>query len=101
MKLFALSAAVLLGACTEMHDYYPSGQVVSVDGREYLVRKLQGRENSYQAMENRPTMGQVMTGIDAAIYSRNVSAIEAATRCKVDMASIQNSRNNTIAAVNC
>lgn len=102
MKKSLLIASILaLAACSEMKDYYPNGQVVTVDGHEHLVRKLSGRANSYQAMENKPTMGQLMTGIDAAIYARNVKAIEAATGCKVDLASVQNGSNNTIAATSC
>lgn len=101
MKSVFAIALLLLASCTEMNDYYPNGRVVEVDGHEHLVRKLSGRENSYQAMENKPTMGQLITGIDAAIYARNVKAIEAVTNCKVSLASVQNSGNSTIAATDC
>lgn len=100
-KSFTVLTVLALAACSEMKDYYPNGQVVAVEGHEHLVRKLAGRANSYQAMENKPTVGQMMTGIDAAIYARNVKAIEVATGCKVSVASIQNSGNSTIAATDC
>lgn len=101
MKLPLAVALISLASCTDMQDYYPSGKVANIDGHEHLVRKLKGRENSYQAMENKPTMNQMMIGIDADIYARNVKAIEAVTGCKVSVASIQNSKNNTIAATDC
>lgn len=84
-----------------MDQYYPNANVVTVDGQEHLVRKLNGRANTYQAMENKPSVGQMMVGIDSAIYGRNVRAIEQATGCKVDMTTISNSGNQTIAATSC
>lgn len=84
-----------------MDGYFPDSRTVTVDGDEYLVRPLPGRQNAFQAMPNRPTMGQVMTGIDPIIYARSVRAIEISTGCKVLRESIQNRSNNTIAAVSC
>lgn len=99
--IITLACAASLIACTRMDQYYPGAKVATVDGSEHLVRQLNGRQNTYQAMENRPTMGQMMTGIDAAIYGRNVRAIEMTTGCKVDVATISNSGNQTIAATAC
>ena len=101
MKTIALLTVLALAACSQMEDFYPGASVVTIDGHEHLVRKLSGRASTYQAMENNPTVGQMMTGIDASIYARNVKAIEQVTGCKVALGSVENGSNITMAATDC
>jgi hypothetical protein len=97
LKVLVVLGVLGVSACSSMNQYFPDGQVTVVDGVEHLVRPLPGRANTYQAMVNNPTVAQAATGIDAAIYVRNVTAIEQVTGCRVALASVSNSRNQATA----
>lgn len=100
MKRFlTVLALVGLAGCQGVSSYFPNSKVVTVDGTEYMVRPLSSK-NSWQASPNRPTGASLML-IDPTIYVGNVKAIEVATGCTVFREAVQNSDNNTIAAVNC
>jgi hypothetical protein len=100
MKRFlTVLALVGLVGCQGVSSFFPNAKVVIVDGVEYSVRPLSSK-NSWQAGLNRPT-GASLIVIDPTIYAGNVKAIEAATGCTVLRETVQNSDNNTIAAVNC
>ena len=88
----------MLGCTTS--EFFDDAVVTTVDGKEYMVRRLPGQENTWQAVANKPKFQDVLT-IAPTEYSRNVRAIEAISKCKVDLTSIQNRDNNTIAAVQC
>lgn len=96
MKPLAILVCVLATfACTRMDQYF-DGQVVQVNGRDFLVRQLSS--GGYQAMPNDPELRLTK---DPSIWPLNVSAIEKATNCKVNPASIKNNDADTIAAVEC
>ena len=100
MKRFlTVFALVGLTGCQGVSSFFPNSKVVTVDGTEYMVRPLSSK-NSWQATINRPTGASLML-IDPTIYAGNVKAIEAATGCVVLREAVQNSDNNTIAAVDC
>ena len=98
-RFFTVLAFVGLASCQGVSSFFPNSKIVTVDGTEYMVRPLSSK-NSWQASPNRPT-GASLLLIDPTIYAGNVKAIEAATGCAVLREAVQNSDNNTIAAVDC
>lgn len=98
-RLFTVIALVGLVGCQGVSSFFPGSKVVTVDGTEYMVRPLSSK-NSWQATTNHPTGSSLML-IDPTIYAGNVKAIEVATGCIVLREAVQNSDNNTIAAVDC
>lgn len=102
MKRAAISIAalVIIGGCTKMQDYYPSGQVVTVDGIEFSVSPMGSKAGSYKAMPNNPR-DQSFLMLDPMTWVRNTKAIELATGCSVYRESVRNVENTTFAAVDC
>lgn len=103
MFLRAFGVCVILAAttigCTRLSDYYPDSRVVLVEGEEFMVRPL-ARGNTWQAMVNQARDGDLLV-IKPDRYRQNVIAIERATGCAVDVRTIQNRDNLTMAGVTC
>ncbi len=72
MRLVAVAAVLIAAACSPM-DQYADGQVVRLDGEDYLIRKLSN--GAYQAMRDDPAASQA----HAAKRASQVQAVETST----------------------
>ena len=83
-----------------MEDYYPNGQVVTVDGIEFSVSPMGSKVDTFKAMPNNPR-DQSFLMLDPMTWVRNTKAIELATGCSVYRESVRNHDNTTFASVDC
>lgn len=83
-----------------MEHYYDDTSLVTIDGREFMVRPLPGREDAWHAVLNRVEGSHLFTA-DPALSLMNVRAIEKHTGCRVIRETIDNREINTFAAVDC
>lgn len=95
-----VSLTIFLSGCDGMEDYYRDTHLVDIDGTEFMVRRLPGRDTSYHAVINQPDSTTVWTR-DPSLSSRNVRAIEKHTGCQVIRETIENREVHTFAAVQC
>lgn len=74
MKPLAVAAVLIVSACSPM-DQYVEGQVVHVDGQDYLIRKLSN--GAYQAV---PSDQKATLHVDAADRTSDLQAAGKLTR---------------------
>lgn len=89
----AIVGTLSLTACAPVSSYFPGAQVVTVEGREHVVRRS---GDTYTAS---------MTGwgkaTEAEVYVGNLRAIRDVTGCPVAARSVVNEGGRTVAAVAC
>ena len=73
MRRVAVAAVLIAAACSPM-DQYADGQVVRLDGEDYLIRKLS--HGAYQAIRDEPTAASQAT---AARRASQGQAVETST----------------------
>ena len=94
MRIAALIAAAALAACSNTVAGILPGEVVTIDGREYLARRLS--DGSWQSLPN------AAGNLSAATYAANLRAIEAASGCAPIGQTARSGPNGwTIATVDC
>jgi hypothetical protein len=97
-----LATSIALSGCT-LSEVYTDGSVVAIDGQAFMVRPLKKPANMWQAAPDDNSFGAAldlaarqMSG-SSVTRDRSVRAIEVASGCTVDPASIW-AVNNTVTA---
>ena len=98
MKFIVICALLACSACESAS--YSKAKKVTIDGDEFHVSYANNRENVWIAIPKPGSPLALRTG-DNTIYGRNVRAIEAVSKCRVDPMTIDNDNNYTTAAVAC